>query len=70
MNNKLENLMKVKKLAIVYNFDHKSKYLLEGQKHDRNDFGNILINFENDKNLNISSFFINHEKINKDFLKK
>ena len=56
LNNKLENLMKVKKLAIVYNFDHKSKYLLEGQKHDRNDFGNILINFENDKNLNISSF--------------
>ena len=27
----------IKKLVIVYNFDHKSKYL-EGQKHDRNDF--------------------------------
>ena len=68
LSNKLDNLIKEKKIAIISNFDSKSKYLLKGQKHDRNDFGNILIYFENDKNLEINSFFINNKTINKDFL--
>jgi len=68
LKDKLNNLSKPKNITIIYNVESESKYSLEGQKHDRNDFGNILLYFENDKDLEINLFFINSKNINKEFL--
>lgn len=67
LDDKLNKLSKFKKIAIVHNIESE-KYLLANQKHDRNEFGNMLLYFEDNKDLEINLFFINSKNINKEFL--
>jgi hypothetical protein len=67
LNNKLMNLKIQNNISIVYNWEAKN-YLLKGQKHDRNDLGNLLLHFEDWKDLKINFFFINDETSNFKFL--
>jgi hypothetical protein len=67
LNNKLVNLKTQNDISIIYNWETKN-YSLKGQKHDRNDLGNLLLHFEDRKNLKINFFFINNENFNFKFL--
>ena len=74
-NNKLNNDLKLlsnirepSDIGIIYNFESNSKFLLENQKHDRNDFGNILLYFEDKNNFFIKQYPLNSIIKNKDYL--
>lgn len=71
LNNELKLLSNVKdssNIGIIYNFESESKFLLENQKHDRNDYGNILLYFEDKNNFFIKKYPLNSIIKNKDYL--